>query len=163
MPVTATPVPPPLLTRDDIRGFLRDVAGEVPGTGALNTLLDNVLFSDVDIDRAIKFTVARFNAMTPVSRVSADTINLWVLLNGTVANLLNSESVRQLMNQASFQDGDVAPIGIDDKSAPYAQLAAKFSEEFQITARGIKTEANMNAAWGGLGSGYRATSRYHHA
>lgn len=163
MAVVATPATPPQLTRDDIRGFMRDVAGQVPGTGVLNVLLDNVEFSDADIDRAIKFTAARYNAMTPISRLAPDSIDLWVMLNGTVAWLLRSEAARQLRNQSTVQDGDVAPIGIDDKQALYSQMAQQFSDEFNASARGIKTQLNMQSFYGGLGSGYRATSRFHHA
>lgn len=163
MPVVGTPAPPRQLTRDDIRGFMRDVAGQVPGTGALNVLLDNVEFSDADIDRSVRFTVAKYNAMTPQTVATPDTINLYVLLNGAVAFLLRSEAVRQLRNQATVQDGDVAPIGADDKQALYAQLAKQFDDEFVLYARGIKTQNNMEAAYGGLGSGYRAANRYTHA
>ena len=163
MPIAATPANPTPLTRDDIRMYLRDVASQVPNTGVLNVLLENVNWSDADIDRGIRFTVARYNAMTPQTNATPATINIYVLLNGAVAILLRSEAIRQLVNQATVQDGDIAPIGIDDKQALYAQLAKTFDEEFTIYARGIKTQNNMESAYGGLGSGYRATSRYSHA
>jgi hypothetical protein len=163
MPVLATPASPTILSRDDIRAFVRDVAGVVPNTGAINILLDGPLWADSDIDRGIRFTVAKYNAMTPISNVGQDSINIYVLLNGVVAFLLRSEGVRQLNQQATVQDGDVAPIGVEDKQALYAQQAKMFDEEFTIYARGIKTQLNMQSAYGGLGSGYRATSRYTHA
>ena len=34
-------------------------------------------------------------------------------------------------------------------------------EEFMKLARGIKTQLNMESAYGNLGSGYRSTSRFH--
>ena len=95
VPVTATPTARPRLTQDDIRMFLRDVAGQVPGTGVENILFDAPEFSDDDIQRAIKFTVARFNVITPVSGDSQDTINIWLLLIGVSEFLMTSEAFRQ--------------------------------------------------------------------
>jgi hypothetical protein len=162
MPVVGQPAATQLITRDDVRGFLRDVAGQIPDTGVLNTLLDNVEFSDTDIERAIRFTVARFNGMTPQTRMVAAQMNEWVLLVGTAAHLMKSEAFRQLRNQITAQDADIAPVGLDDKQGPYSNIAKMCDEEFLTMARGIKTQDNMEAAYGNLGSGYRLTSRFHH-
>jgi hypothetical protein len=162
MPVTGTPVTTPVVTTDDVRGFLRDVAGQIPNTGVLNVLLDGPEYSDADLNRAIKFTVARYNAITPITLLDQNSINPWVLLVGTAAFLMKSEAFRQLRNQVTAQDGDVAPIGVDDKQAFYNQIAKMCDEEFMGMARGIKTQLNMEACYGSLGSGYRSVSRFHH-
>lgn len=159
MPVVATPVVRPLLTRDAIRVSLRDLAGRIPNTGVDNILLDNVEFSDDDLDNAIGFTVDRYNAMTPVSSLTADGINRYVLLIGTVCFLLNSESWRQARNQATLQDGDVAPIGLDDKAQLYSQLAQLACAEFKQMAKELKIQRNMESAYGAIGSGYMGVSR----
>lgn len=159
MPVVATPVTPKLLNRDDIRMFMRDVAGQVPNTGVENILLDNVEFSDDDVEKAIRFTVDRYNAYTPMTNITEEGLNRYVLLNGVVCHLLKSEAVRQIRNQATAQQGDVAPIGIDDKMNPYVQLSQIFCVEFDTMAKQIKLQRNMEAAYGGLGSGYQNTAR----
>lgn len=162
MPVTATPAAPPVLTRAMIRQIMRDYAGEVANTGVLNVLLDNVEFSDSDLDNAIVFTVARYNAITPISFIQADSINLFVLCQGVVAQLLQSEALRQVRNQATVQDGDVAPIGIDDKAQIYQAMSDKAADTFTQMAQRIKIELNMESMYGGFGSGYAAVARNHH-
>ncbi len=54
MPVTGQPTRVSVVTLEDIRGFLRDVAGQIPGTGVVNIMFDLPEFSDVDIQRAIR-------------------------------------------------------------------------------------------------------------
>jgi hypothetical protein len=163
MPVTATPTQTPLLTQDDIRMFLRDVAGQVPGTGVTNILFDLPEFSDQDILRAIKFTVARFNVITPISRDTQDSINIWLLLIGTAEFLMTSEAFRQGRNQVSYGDGDVAPIGLDDKQQQYIALANTLKAEFEEKTKSFKISRNMESCFGSLGSGYRNASRFFHA
>lgn len=159
MPILATPVIVPIVTQDDIRGFLRDVAGQVPGTGVQNILFDMPEFSDADIQRAIKFTTARYNVMTPVSYDPPDAVNPWLLLIGVAEFLVTSEAFRQTRNQVTYQDGDVAPIGLDDKQQQYLVLAQTLKAEFEEKAKAFKISQNMESAYGFLGSGYRHTAR----
>lgn len=161
MSVSATPVTTQIITQDDIRGFLRDVAGQVPGTGVQNIMFDLPEFSDADIQRAIKFTAARFNVMTPPSNDPVDTINAWLLLIGVSEFLMTSEAFRQTRNQVTYQDGDVAPIGLDDKQQMYLNLAQLLKAEFEEKAKAFKISRNMESAYGSIGSGYRNTSRFH--
>jgi hypothetical protein len=160
MPVTATPTTPLIITLDDVRGFMRDVAGQVPGTGVTNIMFDLPEFSDADIQRAIKFTALRYNALTPLTNVSSDNINGWILLVGTTQFLMSSEAMRQQRNQVTVADGDIAPIGVDDKAQLYAAMADKMDREFLSLAKNFKIYQNAQAAYGSLGSGYRAVSRF---
>jgi hypothetical protein len=159
MPVVATPTAVPLLTRDAIRVSMRDLAGRIPNTGVDNILLDNVEFSDDELDNAVAFTVDRYNAMPPVSVLPAEAINRYILMIGTVCFLLSSESWRQARNQATIQDGDVAPIGIDDKAQLYSQLAQLACNEFREMAKQVKIQRNMESAYGAIGSGYSGVAR----
>lgn len=159
MPVTGSPTTAPALTVDMIRMSIRDLAGAIPNTGVVNVLLDNVEFSDAEIQNAVAFTLDRYNAMTPVTNLPLANINRFVLLQGVVSFLLSSESYRQARNQATVQDGDVAPIGVDDKASLYAQMSQMADAKFEQYARGLKTQANMEAVYGGLGSGYRGGYR----
>jgi len=163
MPVTATPTTPLTVTLDDVRGFLRDVAGQVPGTGVTNIMFDLPEFSDTDIRRATKFTVARFNVMTPPSSDAEDNINVWLLLIGVSEFLVMSEAFRQTRNQVTYQDGDIQPIGLDDKQAQYLALAQVLKAEFEEKAKNFKISRNMESCYGSLGSGYRNVSRFFHS
>ena len=163
MPVTATVTTTPAITNMDIRMFLRDVAGQVPGTGVENILFDLPEFSDADINRGLKFTVARFNVMTPPSNDAQGNINIWLLLIGVAEFLCLSEAFHQQRNQLTYQDGDIQPIGLDDKQALYLGLANMLKAEFEDKAKSWKISRNMESAYGSLGSGYRAVSRFHHS
>lgn len=162
MPVNATATSPNTVTTDDVRGFLRDVAGQVPGTGVENILFDLPEFSDTDINRAVKFTVARFNVITPPTADTQDTINAWILLIGVSEFLMMSEAFRQGRNQLSVSESD-KPVGIDDKQQLYMAMAQMCKAEFDEKSKLWKISRNMEAAYGSLGSGYRAVSRFHHS
>jgi|GEM_PF-2943951 len=154
MTITATPAAARALTKQRIRMAMRDVAGDVPNTGVTNVLLDNVEFSDDEIDGAIAFTVDWWNSITPISRVAPDQINSFLLYMGVVSFLLQSESMRQVRNQASVQDGDVAPIGSDDKGPVYVQMSQVAMQRFETGAKQVKIQINMEACYGGFSSGY---------
>ena len=163
MPITATPTTAQIITLDDVRGFLRDVPGTIPGTGVENIMFDMPEFSDADVQRATKFTVARYNSVAPISNDGADGINTWILLIGVSEFLMRSETFRQLRNEVPLQDGDVQSPGLDAKSQQYLAIAASLKEEFMQLTKDFKITRNLNAAFGSIGSGYRATSRFMHS
>ena len=164
MPVVGTPATTALLNRDRIRRFMRDYAGQVKDTGVINILLDNVEFSDADVADAIEFTVNYYPSLPPIIGLFTEgNIPPVVLLYGVAAHLLNSESMRQLRNQATVQDGDVQPVGIDDKFQLYQTASNWMREQFKELAQRIKVQLNMRGAYGGLSSGYANTARNHNA
>jgi hypothetical protein len=159
MPVVATPATPNIITKDQVRMFMRDRAD-------YNILLDTVQFSDDELNLAMDMAVSSFNAITPQTNLTPQTFPphlKYLLLLGTTRFLLMSESFLQARNQATVQDGDIAPIGIDDKAQLYAQLSASLKAEWDELARGVKTQNNMESAYTTLGSGYRNTSRFNHS
>lgn len=159
MPVVASPASPNVVTKDQVRMFMRDRADK-------NILLDTVQFTDDELNLAMDMAVSGFNAVTPQSNFTPQTFPShlkYLLLIGTTRFLLMSESFLQARNQATVQDGDIAPIGIDDKAQLYAQLAASLKAEFDELTRGVKTQNNMEGAYNSLGSGYRNTSRFNHS
>jgi len=156
MPVVGTPTTPVIISKDQVRMFLRDRADR-------NILLDDVQFAYEDLNLALEMATSAFNAVTPQSYFTPSTFpeNLqYVLLIGTVRFLLMSESFLQVRNQATYQDGDIAPIGIDDKQAAYAQLAQVLKAEWDELVRGVKTQNNMEGGYNSLGSGYRYVGRF---
>lgn len=154
MPIVGTPTTPTVISRDQVRMFMRDRADN-------NILLAEVQFTDRELDLALEMTANAYNAVTPQSNLTPSTFpNKYVLLVGTVRFLLMSESFMQVRNQATVQDGDVSPIGIDDKAALYAQMAQSLKAEFDELVRGIKTELNMYSGFDGMGSGYVNVTRF---
>lgn len=139
--------------------FMRDYANN-------NILLDEVQFTDVELNLALAMAVSGFNTVTPQTNFTPSTFPpqlMYLLLIGTVRFLLNSESFLQVRNQATVQDGDISPIGISDKAALYAQLAQQLKAEWDELTRGVKTQNNMESAYATLGSGYRNVSRFNHS
>lgn len=159
MPVVATPATPIIVSVDQIRRFMRDYPNR-------NILLDDVEFSQEDINQGVEMVTSNYNAITPQTSlipVSWPKHLQYVLLLGVTAYLLKSAAILQLRNQATYQDGDIAPIGIDDKYSLYMQLAQALKGEWDELVRQIKTQNNLESAYGYLSSGYRNVSRNHHS
>lgn len=132
-----------------VQRFLRDYTQN-------NILLDAVQFEEEDVRDAIKFAIAEYNALTPVSTTDEDSFpNDWVLLMGICAHLMRSESFLQLRNQATYQDGDIQNIGVDDKFNFYNQLAQQLKADWKDAAQKIKQQRNMESMYDSLSSGYR--------
>lgn len=156
MPVVGTPTTPNVVTKDQIRMFLRDRADR-------NILLDDVQFTDDELNLAVEMAVSAYNTVTPQTNLtppSFPTHLRYLLLIGTARFLLMSESFLQVRNQATVQDGDISPIGIDDKAALYSEMARQLKAEWDELVRGVKTQNNMEGAYTTLGSGYRNVTRF---
>lgn len=154
MPVIGTPTTPTVVTKDQVRMFMRDRADN-------NILLDDVQFTDDELNLALEMAASAYNCVTPQTNITPSTFpHKYLLMVGTVRFLLSSESFLQARNQATYQDGDIAPIGVDDKAALYSQMAQSLKAEWDELARGIKTQNNMESAYGSLGSGYRNVTRF---
>jgi len=159
MPVVATPATPVIVTVDQVRMFLRDRPD-------YNILLDDVQFRQDEINFAVEMVTSNYNAVTPQTELIPQTwpVKLqYVLLLGVAAFLMKMEASRQLRNQLTYQDGDIAPIGIDDKHAMYVQWGQILKQEWDFLVRNIKTQDNLEAAYGYLRSGYSYTTRYNNS
>lgn len=152
MTVTLTPVTTPLVTSDDVRLFMRDYAGN-------NILLDQVEFGTTEISKAMEFATDEWNQMVPLTSVAIENIPKSILLLGTAAWLMQSESFLQLRNQATYNDGGVTNIGVDDKHLLYLQMSRALREEWKTTGREVKKSQNAENGYGFVGSGYRHTTR----
>ena len=158
MPVVATPATPIILTVDQVRRFMRDIPSK-------NILLDDVEFSQDDVNQGIEMVTSAYNVITPLSNISPQgwpSNSQYLLLLGVAWYLIKSCTFLQLRNQATYQDGDIAPIGIDDKFGLYMQLWQTLKAEWDQTVKESKIQLNLESVYGDLSSGYRNVSRYHH-
>ena len=115
MPVVGTPVAPSpspsIISIDVVRAFLRDYPEK-------NPLLDDVEFSDEELTTSVARAVDFANMVDrPANWTYSDFPNKLLLLMGAVSYLLMSESFRQLRNEAIYQDGNIQPVGLDNKQA----------------------------------------------
>ena len=63
MPVVATPATPIIVSVDQIRRFMRDYPDK-------NILIDDVEFSQDDINQGVEFVTSNYNAITPQTSLS---------------------------------------------------------------------------------------------
>jgi len=130
---------------EEVREFLRDFPDK-------NPLVDGVEFSDAEAEKAIKRTISMANVVArPTSYTVSSFPNDYVLLMGVCSYLLKSEATRQLRNEAMYQDGNIQPVGLDNKQQAYAALAAQFNQEFIQMLTAIKIQENLNS-FGSMGS-----------
>jgi hypothetical protein len=143
VPIAGTPVvvvSSSTLDTDSMREFIRDYASK-------NPLLADVEFSDTEINSAITDTIDHANHIARITTWTTGTFpSRYVLKLGAAGYLMTSESFRQVRNQASYQDGNIQPIGIDDKMAQYSQLAQSLKGEFVRLVTSLKVAENMAAA-----------------
>ncbi len=155
MPVVATRATPIVVTVDQVRRFMRD-------SPALNVNLDDVQFSQAEINQGVEMVTSAYNSTTPLSNIS---IKGWpgafqyLLLLGVTWYLIKSESILQLRNQVTYQDGDIAPIGVDDKYTLYMALWQALKGEWDEQVKLAKTQLNLESCYGSLSSGYLNVSR----
>lgn len=124
---------------EEVREFLRDFPDK-------NPLVDGVEFSDAEAEKAIKRTISMANVVArPTSYTVSSFPNDYVLLMGVCSYLLKSEATRQLRNEAMYQDGNIQPVGLDNKQQAYAALAAQFNQEFIQMLTAIKIQENLNS------------------
>lgn len=152
MSVTLTPSSTTTLNSEDLRLWIRDYAGN-------NRLLDQVEFSANEIDKAIDLAVDEYNITTPISSLTASGIPKSLLIKLGASWLIQSEAFLQLRNQATYQDGNVQNIGIDDKHLTYLQFSRALREEALTSLREYKKNLNAEGGYGNISSGYRYTTR----
>jgi hypothetical protein len=159
VPVVATPATPIVVTVDQVRRFMQDYPSK-------NILLDDVEFTQEDINQGVEIITSLWNSTTPISQILPQS---WprpffgILLFGVAWYLLRSAAILQLRNQATYQDGDISPIGAYDKEPQYLALSQTMKAEWDQMVKDVKVQLNMESAYGSLSSGYRNTSRYHYS
>jgi len=157
MPVVATPATPIIVTEDQVRRFMRDYPDR-------NILLDDVEFDQDDVNQGIEMVTSAYNSITPQTSLSPQAWpphKQYILLLGVSWYLIKSCSFLQLRNQATYQDGDIAPIGIDDKFPLYMQLWQTLKAEWDQLVKQAKIQDNLECIYGSVSSGYRNVSRFH--
>ena len=122
---------------DNLRLFMRDYFDK-------NPLHDDVEFTDTELQAGLDNAVAHANIIDRTTSWTVDSFpSEYVLMLGATSHLVKSESIRQLRNQAQFQDGNIQAVGLDEKHGPYLQLSQVLSQEFTQHVRNIKITTNL--------------------
>lgn len=135
-----------------IREFLRDRA-------PFNTLLDGQETSDLLIDVSIQLAIDDFNTTAPV--ISIHTVSnfpsFYLLLYGTLIQVLRSAGILQSRNQLDYSDGGVS-VSVSNKTALYQSWIQMFSAEYETKKLNLKIFLNVQQGFGGVHSEYILTS-----
>ncbi len=157
MPIVATPTAAVVVTPDQVRRFMRDYPDK-------NILLEDVEFTQEEVNQAVDMVTSMWNATPPILNFITPTTwpqgTEFLLLLGVAWYLIVSGTFTQLRNQATYQDGDVAPIGIDDKFPLYQSFGQQLKADWDMKVQQVKISLNLQGAYGHLSSGYRWVARY---
>jgi hypothetical protein len=139
----------PIVSYGEIRAFLRDRPEN-------HVLVDGMLFPDSDIKMAMDQTVKLFNRILPPlgEYTSGNFPDAYLLTIGVASWLFGSEANRQLMEQLTYQDGNIHH-GLDDKTQLYRAVADAYKTEFMALAKDVKMSLNINGIYKGDGLGVR--------
>ena len=137
-------------TIQEIRLHLRDSS---PGE---NLLLDNLKFDDAEIALAISRPIQYWNEIPPDLNCRYTTQNFpwrYHWLEGICANLFWMAAEQFRANNLKYS---AAGVQVDDqnKQPDYEQAAQRRDAEWKNFVRRKKSELNLNAAFGGIGSPY---------
>lgn len=137
----------PILTAEEVREFISDKVES-------NHLLDGTEFSNTRIDLAIEIALTKFNTIIPISSANIYTFpSKGVLLYGTLAALFEGQAALLARNHMSYSDGGVT-VPVEERMALYRELAVSYGQLFDVSARAIKLQANIDDGWGSIGSDY---------
>lgn len=156
MPIVATPSTPIIVPADDVRMFMRDYPDK-------NILLNDVQFTQAEVDQALRYVTSAYNVITPITTMTVDgwpASAQWIQLLGITWFLVRSVTFEQVRNQLTYQAGDIAPVGIDDKLALYQSVAQTLKAEWDALVQEYKIQRNMEACYGSVGSGYLFSTRF---
>ena len=143
-----------MLTIDDVRLYAKDLT-------ELNVLLEGEYqSSDELITLAMKLAVNDFNVVPPISQYStSDFPSDTVLMYGILHHLANGEAERQLRNNVTY-NAQGLNAGIDDKFPQYNQLSQYYKQLFEQKIKELKTQQNLEKAWGGSFSPYAGLNEW---
>lgn len=143
-----------MITAADVRLYAKDDA-------AMNVLLQGRYQSEDDlIELALKLAVNDFNVVPPISSYAVSNFpSDTMLMYGTLHHLANGEAERQLRNQVTY-NAQGLNAGIDDKYQQYNQLALYYKQLFEAKIKEMKSQQNLEKAWGGSFSPYAGLNEY---
>lgn len=137
----------PVLTPEEVREHISDKIEN-------NHLLSGEEFSNTRIDLAMSLAIDRFNMIPPVGAADIYTFpNKGILLYGTLALLFEGQAALLARNTMSYSDGGLT-IPVEERAALYIQLATMYQQAFDVSARGLKAQRNIEDGWGGVSSDY---------
>jgi hypothetical protein len=134
----------PYVTPIDVRFFLMD------RTASENFLLDDLEFTDDEINNAMVLTVDRYNATPPmVDMYTSETFPFrYEMLLGASSILMKIKSINMMRNNLNYQTSDGVAINDLDKRREYLGMAQALEQEFMDRIMKIKISRNAEQCYG---------------
>jgi hypothetical protein len=137
----------PEFVRDDLRAYLRD------SSGLNNLLADGTENSNDDLDRAIRFGLMNFNAVTPFSYYKLQTLPesaYYFVINEAAIQILTSAGFLESRNRLNYSNGGLT-VADHDKAAPY-QSWIQVLRQFYMQEKQYKIALNIASCFGSVSS-----------
>lgn len=137
----------PILSVEEVQEFIRDRAEN-------NHLLDGNEFTSTIVALAMDLAISAYNMMPPVSVATIETFpSKQLLLIGTLAKMFAGQAALKARNTMNYSDGGIQ-VPVEEQFPLYQSLAAMYEQEFQTSARALKTHLNIEEGWGSVDSDY---------
>lgn len=133
--------------REATRLYMRDFR-------QFNALIDDEETPDSIMDLCISLTVDDFNTTPP--NTGFDIVNFpskYLLLIGTVIQVLRSAGILQSRNRLNYSDGGIT-VSTSDKAPEYQAWIDRMQREYEDKKKRLKRSLNAEAAYGGIFSEY---------
>jgi len=133
--------------REAVRLYMRDFS-------QFNALLDAEETPDSILDLCIFLTVDDFNTTTPFTNVTIESFpSKYLLLVGTVFNVLRSAGLLYSRNRFNYSDGGIT-VATSDKAGEYQSWIREMQNEYEKKKKSIKISLNAERSYGGIYSEY---------
>ena len=133
---------------EKVRIFMRDQA-------AFNALLFGEETDDDTIDLCIDMTLDDFMWTTPqIGGYTLDNFpSFYLLIIGTVINVLRSAGILQSRNNLNYSDGGIT-VASSDKTPLYQSWIDRFYRDYEEKKKKLKMQLNAQKAYGNRWSEY---------
>ena len=142
----------PPFTVEDITAKVRSIMRDKP---EFNALLSGQETDDTLIELCIDLTVDDFKWTTP--QIGDFNLNnfpsLYILVYGTVINVLRSAGMLQSRNNLNYSDGGIT-VASSDKAGEYQSWIDRFHNEIETKKKTLKMQLNAQQCYGGQFSEY---------
>jgi hypothetical protein len=140
-------IDPTIITDNDIRLFMIDKSADD------NYLLDDVEFTEEEINQAHGLAVDKYNSTLPLTDIATE-IPRYEAIIGTTAILLRMRAINMVRNRLDYQNKNGTAVQDKNKAKEYLELAREMSAEFDARIKGLKVHLNIESCYGGVGSDY---------
>lgn len=130
-----------------VRLYLRDFAEN-------NRLIRGEETSDIMLDLHRELAIEDFNTTPHVTNYKLTNFpSMYLLLLGTVIQVLRSAGLLQSRNRLNYNDGGIS-VAVSDKAGDYQSWIASMLNEYERKKRELKIAINLTGAFGNVPSEY---------